>query len=157
MAVYDASGRKIADSEPGSGPDPHILSMNVSTDQLGQTSGVYVKIATPPELLGSSSSSPGTGSDSFVLQVTREPEAGWPLSSLAQFLTPPVHLGGGASSLVTGIPQSAFGSGWESLSHGARRLRCSGGGGPGGGTGRFLRLAWPAATLVTCGGHRTAP
>jgi hypothetical protein len=112
MALFDASGRKIADSEPSSGPDPRVLAMNVPVDQLTQSPGVYVKIAAPPGSLGSPSSSEAV-LDSFVLEVTRDPGTGWLSSTLAQDLTPPVHLGNGSSSLVLVVPQSAFEAEWE--------------------------------------------
>jgi len=114
MAVFDASGRKIVDSGPSSGPEARTLSMNVTADQLSQSSGLYVKIAAPPSSLDSSSSSSGMGSDSFVLQVTRNQEAGWPSSSPAQALTPLVHLGDGSSTLATGMSRSELDTAWES-------------------------------------------
>ena len=114
MAVYDASGRKIADSEPGSGPDPRVLSMNVPTDQLSQSSGVFVKIAA------------AAGSPGFLVVFLRHglgqlrpaghAGAGSELAVVlaGTFLTPPVHLGDGSSSLATGISPSAFERGSES-------------------------------------------
>ncbi len=88
--------------------------MNVSTDQLSQSSGLFVKIASPLPSPDSSSSSAGMGSDSFVLQVTRDPETGQPSSSPAQNLTPLVHLGDGSSPAATGMSRSEFETGWGS-------------------------------------------
>ena len=102
MAVYDTSGRSIADSALDPGPDTRVLSMNIPIDSSGQSSGVYVKIAAPLGLGGSLSSFSGTGSDSFDLQITREPEA---VSPLWQTLTPQVHLGDGAISLAPTVGQ----------------------------------------------------
>jgi hypothetical protein len=114
MAVYDLSGRKLAESGPTAGPDARPLSMNVTADQLGQSSGLYVKIAAAPSSPDSAPSSPGTGAEGFVLQVTRDPETGGPASSTTQNLTPLVHLGDGSTLAVTAMSRVDFETGWES-------------------------------------------
>ncbi len=119
MTVFDSSGRRIAESGPSSGPDERPLAMNLTADQLSQSSGLYVKVAAPVSSLDSSSSSSGMGSDSFVLQITRDPEVGWPLSSSAQNLTPPVHLGDGTLASAQGMFRSDLETGWETSAPGS--------------------------------------
>src|SRR5262249_43831029 len=57
MALFDASGRKLADSVPLFGGDPHVLSFSLAMDAVGPSSAVYVKVAAPSESFGSGSSS----------------------------------------------------------------------------------------------------
>ena len=98
MTVYNASGSEIAELAlfPGSGPP--VFSMTVPVNPSSQSPGVYVKVATSTDLEGSTVTFSGPATDTFDLQVTKEPESGLPMS---QSPTPQAHLGDESSPLAT--------------------------------------------------------
>jgi hypothetical protein len=116
LSLFDAAGRKIADSVPVSGPDPRVVSMSLTGDSLSTSAGVYVKIAAPAEAASAVSSAQATAPEDFVLQVTRVSDASTPAPfSALRNLTTPVHLGDlpPPSALVAAVSNSTSSSDQE--------------------------------------------
>jgi hypothetical protein len=99
IALFDATGRKIADTT--SGPEPGVLSMDVGLVRMNRFSGIYLKIAAAPSALASAATESGSVSDNFVLQVTQNPQpASGPSPASGPQGAPPALAGVEPSSLA---------------------------------------------------------